>query len=59
MFERDRGDDPFGVDQMIADAQKAAGSGSGGQSSGTKRYGLVEKEDEPRESKRARVDDSD
>lgn len=51
-FERDRGDDPFGVDQMIADAQKAAG-----QSGGTKRYGLQEAEG--RESKRARVEEDD
>lgn len=51
-FEKDNGD-PFGVDQMIADAQKGAPEPS----TGSKRYGLNEAED--RSSKRARVDDSE
>ena len=51
-FERDNGD-PFGVDQMIAEAQKGAAAEP---STGSKRYGLDEIE---RESKRARVDDSE
>ncbi|KAF1346035.1 SKIP/SNW domain-containing protein [Delphinella strobiligena] len=50
-FEKDNGD-PFGVEQMIADAQK----GSGEPTTGSKRYGLDEPE---RDSKRARVDDSE
>lgn len=52
VFEKDTGGaDPFGLDQMIADAQK------GGEKTGEKRYGLNEPED--RGSKRARIDDSD
>lgn len=54
-FERDSGD-PFGVDQMIAEAQK--GAGVAGPSTGSKRYGLDDPA-ERQESKRARVDDSD
>lgn len=53
-FERDNGD-PFGVDQMIAEAQKGAAPGP---STGTKRYGIDDPA-ERQESKRARVDDSD
>lgn len=58
-FERDNGD-PFGVDAMLAEAQKGAATTStsaAGASTGSKRYGL----DEPdsRDSKRARVDDSE
>ncbi|KAI4717620.1 pre-mRNA-processing protein 45 [Aureobasidium sp. EXF-10727] len=65
VFERDNGD-PFGVEQMIADAQSkkggaevAAGSASvSGQ--GIKRYGLNEGGDqEERGSKRARIEDDD
>ncbi|KAL1302926.1 hypothetical protein AAFC00_003248 [Neodothiora populina] len=57
-FERDN-EDPFGVDQMIADAQKGSGGAKeagAAATSGVKRYGLNEPE---RESKRARVDDSE
>lgn len=59
-FERDNGD-PFGVDAMLAEAQKGAAAttstSAAGASTGSKRYGL----DEPdsRDSKRARVDDSE
>lgn len=63
VFERDNGD-PFGVDQMIADAQKGGGDKIGGASTsgaGVKRYGLneVEEEDSGRGSKRARIEDDD
>ncbi|GAB7342932.1 hypothetical protein MBLNU457_g1040t1 [Dothideomycetes sp. NU457] len=56
-FERDNGKaavaaDPFGLDQMIADASKDAG-----EDKGKKRYGLNEAED--RGSKRARIDDDE
>ena len=56
-FEKDTGGaDPFGVDKLIADAQKGA-TGSQTAGAGTKRYGLNEAED--RGSKRARIDDED
>ncbi|KAH0373524.1 hypothetical protein KCU89_g18325, partial [Aureobasidium melanogenum] len=63
MFERDNGD-PFGVEQMIADAQsKKAGDAAGSASvsgQGVKRYGLNEGGDQDeRGSKRARIDDDD
>ncbi|KAG9664879.1 pre-mRNA-processing protein 45, partial [Aureobasidium melanogenum] len=63
MFERDNGD-PFGVEQMIADAQsKKGGDAAGGASvsgQGVKRYGLNEGGDQDeRGSKRARIDDDD
>lgn len=44
-FEKDTGDDPFGVAAMIADVEKGSGS---------KRYGL---DDGDRASKRAKVED--
>ncbi|KAK6004454.1 hypothetical protein QM012_008316 [Aureobasidium pullulans] len=57
MFERDNGD-PFGVEQMIADAQTKKGDASGQQ--GVKRYGLNEGGDQDeRGSKRARIDEDD
>ncbi|GAB7351115.1 hypothetical protein MBLNU459_g1577t1 [Dothideomycetes sp. NU459] len=58
-FVRDNGD-PFGVDQMIADAQKGSSSSSAAAAAatGTKRYGLDDPAERP-DSKRARVDDSD
>lgn len=63
MFERDNGD-PFGVDQMIKDAQKGGSEKVGGASvsgQGVKRYGLNEggTEEEERGSKRARIEDDD
>lgn len=65
MFERDNGD-PFGVEQMIADAQsKKSGDVAAGSASvagkGVKRYGLNEggEEQEERGSKRARIEDDD
>jgi SNW domain-containing protein 1 len=67
MFERDNGD-PFGVEQMIADAQskkggdeEAVASGSASVAGqGVKRYGLNEGgEREERGSKRARIEDDD
>ncbi|KAI4847019.1 pre-mRNA-processing protein 45 [Aureobasidium sp. EXF-8845] len=63
MFERDNGD-PFGVEQMIADAQKKDGGEASGSASvagkGVKRYGLNEGgEQEERGSKRARIEDDD
>jgi SNW domain-containing protein 1 len=65
MFERDNGD-PFGVEQMIADAQsKKSGDVAAGSASvagkGIKRYGLNEgrEEQEERGSKRARIEDDD
>lgn len=62
MFERDNGD-PFGVEQMIADAQSKKGDAAGSASvpgQGVKRYGLNEggNQDE-RGSKRARIEDDD
>jgi len=56
-FERDNGKaavaaDPFGLDQMIADASKGAG-----EDKGKKRFGLNEAED--RSSKRARIEDDE
>lgn len=44
-FEKDNGDDPFGVAALIADVEKG---------SGNKRYGLDEGD---RVAKRAKVDD--
>ncbi|KAH0343976.1 pre-mRNA-processing protein 45, partial [Aureobasidium melanogenum] len=59
MFERDNGD-PFGVEQMIADAQSKKGGDAGGSGQGVKRYGLNEGGDQDeRGSKRARIDDDD
>ncbi|KAG9907025.1 pre-mRNA-processing protein 45, partial [Aureobasidium melanogenum] len=63
MFERDNGD-PFGVEQMIADAQSKKGGDAAGSASvsgqGVKRYGLNEGGDQDeRGSKRARIDDDD
>jgi len=65
MFERDNGD-PFGVEQMIADAQnKKGGKAAAGSASvtgqGVKRYGLNEGggDQEERGSKRARIEDDD
>lgn len=55
MFERDNGD-PFGVEKMIAEAQK--GGRSDEPATGSKRYGLDDGAAE-RDSKRARVDDSE
>ncbi|KAH0371363.1 pre-mRNA-processing protein 45, partial [Aureobasidium melanogenum] len=56
MFERDNGD-PFGVEQMIADAQSKKGDAAG---QGVKRYGLNEGGDQDeRGSKRARIEDDD
>jgi SNW domain-containing protein 1 len=46
-FEKDTGDDPFNVAELIADVEK----GSSG-----KRYGIQESE---RASKRARMEDDD
>lgn len=54
VFERDNGD-PFGVERMIAEAQKG-GDGK----TGEKRYGIEEPgSGADRESKRARVDDGE
>lgn len=47
-FEKDNGDDPFNVADLIADVEKG---------SSNKRYGL--QADEPRASKRARVEEED
>lgn len=62
MFERDNGD-PFGVEQMIADAQSKKGDAAGSASvsgQGVKRYGLNESGDQDeRGSKRARIEDDD
>ncbi|KAI5240143.1 pre-mRNA-processing protein 45 [Aureobasidium subglaciale] len=63
VFERDNGD-PFGVDQMIKDAQKGGNKEAQGSASvsgqGVKRYGLNEGgEEEERGSKRARIEDDD
>lgn len=62
MFERDNGD-PFGVEQMIADAQSKKGDAAGSASvsgQGVKRYGLNEGGDQDeRGSKRARIEDDD
>ena len=46
-FEKDAGDDPFNVAELIADVEKGAGS---------KRYGVQEDE---RDRKRARIDDDE
>jgi SNW domain-containing protein 1 len=47
-FEKDVGDDPFNVAELISEVEKG---------SGTKRYGI--QEDDSRASKRARHDESD
>ncbi|KKK11908.1 putative transcriptional regulator Cwf13/SkiP [Aspergillus rambellii] len=56
-FEKDTAD-PFGIDSMIADV---TGGGGGGGGTGQKRYGIqeVDRENESRGSKRARVDEED
>ncbi|PTU21090.1 hypothetical protein P175DRAFT_0523921 [Aspergillus ochraceoroseus IBT 24754] len=55
-FEKDTAD-PFGIDSMIADVT----GGGGGGGTGQKRYGIqeVDRENESRGSKRARVDEED
>jgi SNW domain-containing protein 1 len=45
-FEKDTGDDPFNIDQLISEASK-----------GNKRYGI--QEDESRAAKRTKVEDDD
>jgi SNW domain-containing protein 1 len=52
-FEKDNGDDPFNINQMISEV---AGGGASG--SGQKRYG-IEEPASARGSKRARVEDED
>jgi SNW domain-containing protein 1 len=66
VFERDNGD-PFGVEQMIKDAEMKGGGGGEQMGSasvagqGVKRFGLneVDAEERDRGSKRARMDDDD
>ncbi|KAI5305656.1 mRNA splicing protein, partial [Ascosphaera atra] len=52
-FEKDTSD-PFGIDTMIGEV-----TGRGGEGAGQKRYGMQEKEDTSRGSKRARVEDDE
>lgn len=47
-FEKDMGDDPFNVAQLISEVEKGTNS---------KRYGI--QDDESRAAKRARIDEDD
>lgn len=53
MFEKDKGgDDPFNIDGMVSEA-------TGGGNKGNKRYGMQDRDEDGRATKKARVDDDD